>query len=58
MNIRGEKDPWDTPCNGQCPIFGDDCHNCGRTAKERELWGLMSREERTKVNERLKKNED
>lgn len=57
MNIRGEKDPWDTPCIGHCPRFGDDCLGCGRTAREIEIWNQLSREERSKINERLKKRD-
>lgn len=53
MNIRGEREPWDTPCVGQCPRFGDDCRGCGRTAREIENWNQLSRDERAEINRRL-----
>lgn len=55
MKISGERDPWDTPCEGSCPIFGDDCRTCGRTAEEIRLWNSLTREQKQKVNERINK---
>lgn len=56
MKINGQREPWDTPCRGICTAsaLGDDvCKGCGRTRKEVSDWIHLSREEKTRINQRL-----
>jgi predicted Fe-S protein YdhL (DUF1289 family) len=56
MNIRGQKEPHDTPCTGNCTAtaIGDIvCKGCGRTRQEVQDWNLFTKLKKTQINQRL-----
>lgn len=60
MNIKGEKQPTDSPCIGVCSTtYGDEiCMGCGRTFEEVHRWNELSDKEKIQINQRLKKNDN
>lgn len=57
MNIKGERNPWDTPCVGVCSAsnLGDKvCRGCGRTQEEIDNWNTYTPEQKIEINQRAR----